>query len=125
MAKIKSRKTPFNKDIIVITDAIGLEQKQLKSIDSTFNTYFIVPEAEQKNNVSIDSVFIQQTLDNFYEIGVKVSSYGEESNDISIALYNQNKLIAKTLIKLEVKAKSNQFYDSKKRFPRLCFHYRQ
>jgi uncharacterized protein with von Willebrand factor type A (vWA) domain len=38
MAKIKSRKSAFNKDIVIITDAVGLESKQLKSIDDDYNT---------------------------------------------------------------------------------------
>ena len=116
MAKIKSRKTPFNKDIIIITDAVGLEQKQLKSIDSNFNTYFINPEAEQKNNISIDSVFIQQNLNDFYEIGVKLTAYGEQKNAIPIALYNENKLIAKTLVKFETQENSINFTIPKKDF---------
>ncbi|CAN1517565.1 Double transmembrane domain [Flavobacteriaceae bacterium] len=116
MAKIKSRKTPFNKDVIIITDAVGLEQKQLKSIDSNFNTYFIIPEAEQKNNISIDSVFIQQNLNDFYEIGVKLTSYGEQKNAIPIALYNENKLIAKTLVKFETQENTINFTIPKKDF---------
>jgi hypothetical protein len=116
MAKIKSRKTPFNKDVIIITDAVGLEQKQLKSINSNFNTYFINPEAEQKNNISIDSVFIQQNLNDFYEIGVKLTSYGEQKNAIPIALYNENKLIAKTLVKFETQENSINFTIPKKDF---------
>jgi len=116
MAKIKSRKTPFNKDVIIITDAVGLEQKQLKSIDSNFNTYFINPEAEQKNNISIDSVFIQQNLNDFYEIGVKLTSYGEQKNAIPIALYNENKLIAKTLVKFETQENTINFTIPKKDF---------
>ena len=116
MAKIKSRKSVFNKDIVVITDAVGLEPKQLKSIDNDFNTYFIVPEAEQKNNVSIDSVFIHQTLDDFYEIGLKLSSFGENDKELPVALYNQNKLIAKTLTKLETKDKTIYFTIPKKDF---------
>lgn len=116
MAKIKSRKTPFNKDVIIITDAVGLEQKQLKSIDSNFNTYFINPEAEQKNNISIDSVFIQQNLNDFYEIGVKLTSYGDQKNAIPIALYNENKLIAKTLVKFETQENSINFAIPKKDF---------
>ena len=116
MAKIKSRKSPYNKDVIVITDAVGLEAKQLKSIDSTFNTYFIIPKAEQKNNVSIDSVYINQTLDNFYEIGVKLSSYGKNENDIPIALYNDKKLVAKTIVKFEDKEKSINFTIPKEDF---------
>jgi hypothetical protein len=103
LAKIKSRKTNFNKDIVIITDAVGLAPTQLKSINKDWNTYFIVPKAEQENNVSIDSVFIHQTLDDFYEIGLKLSAYGEKINDIPVALYNQNKLIAKTVTKIEDK----------------------
>lgn len=116
MAKIKSRKSPYNKDVVVITDAVGLETKQLKSIDSTFNTYFIIPKAEQKNNVSIDSVYINQTLDNFYEIGVKLSSYGQNEDDIPIALYNDKKLVAKTIVKFEGKEKSINFTIPKEDF---------
>ena len=116
MAKIKSRKSAFNKDVVVITDAIGLESKQLKSIDSNFNTYFIIPEAEQKNNASIDSVFIHQTLDDFYEIGLKLSAFGEKDKELPVALYNQNKLIAKTLTKLETKEKTIYFNIPKKDF---------
>jgi hypothetical protein len=116
MAKIKSRKTAFNKDLVVITDAIGLDQKQLKSIDENFNTYFIIPKAEQKNNVSIDSVFIHQTLDDFYEIGLKLSTYGDDKKEVSIALYNQKKLNAKTLTKLDSKEKKLYFTIPKKDF---------
>jgi Aerotolerance regulator N-terminal len=116
MAKIKSRKSVFNKDVIIITDAVGLQPKQLKSIDSDFNTYFIIPEAEQKNNASIDSVFIHQTLDDFYEIGLMLSVFGEKDKEIPVALYNQNKLIAKTLTKLETKEKTIYFTIPKKDF---------
>lgn len=116
MAKIKSRKSAFNKDVVVITDAIGLESKQLKSINSDFNTYFIIPEAEQKNNASIDSVYIHQTLEDFYEIGLKLSAFGEKNKQIPVALYNQKKLIAKTLTKLESKNKTIYFTIPKKDF---------
>ncbi len=116
MAKIKSRKSAFNKDVVIITDAVGLESKQIKSVDSDFNTYFIIPEAEQKNNVSIDSVFIHQTLDDFYEIGLKLSAFGEKNKELPVALYNQNKLIAKTLTKLETKEKTIYFTIPKKDF---------
>ena len=116
MAKIKSRKSAFNKDVVIITDAVGLESKQLKSIDKDFNTYFIIPEAEQKNNASIDSVFIHQTLDDFYEIGLKLSAFGEKDKELPVALYNQNKLIAKTLTKFETKEKTIYFTIPKKDF---------
>ncbi|HMK07391.1 MAG TPA: BatA and WFA domain-containing protein [Flavobacterium sp.] len=116
MAKIKSHKSAFNKDIVVISDAVGLQAKQLKSIDTDFNTLFVVPKAEQKNNISVDSVFIQQAMDSFYEIGVKLSAYGEDFKDLPIALYNNEKLIAKTLIKFDSKQKTVNFTIPKEDF---------
>ncbi len=109
MAKIKSRKSIYNKDVILITDAIGITPNQLKTIDKSVNTYFVIPKTENENNVSIDSVFIHQTLDNFYEIGIKIKSFGEKNKEISLALYNQNKLIAKTLIRFDTKEKTVNF----------------
>lgn len=109
MAKIKSRKSVYNKDIIVITDAVGLQENQLKSVDKDFNTYFIVPEAEQKNNVSADSAYVSQVLDNFYEIAVKLSAYGEDFGEIPVALYNKEKLVAKTQVKFDTKKKTINF----------------
>jgi len=116
LAKINARKTVFNKDIVVITDAVGLQKKQLKSIDAASNTYFIIPKAEQKKNIAIDSVFISQQLDNFYEIGVKLSAYGNDFKSIPIALYNKNKLIAKTLVPFDTKKKTINFTIPKEDF---------
>lgn len=116
MAKIKSRKSANNKDVIIITDAIGLKPKQLKSIDENFNTYFINPKAEQKNNIAIDSVYMNQSLNDFYEIGVSLKSFGEQDNAIPIGLYNNKKLVAKTLVKFEKPEITIKFTIPKKDF---------
>jgi hypothetical protein len=116
-AKIKAHKSAHKKDIIIITDAVGLEEKDVKNLDSEEKPYFIVSEAEQKNNIAIDSVFINQTLENFYEIGVSLSAYGEDFKPVSMALYNQNKLIAKTIIKFDAKKKKINFT-----IPKEAFH---
>ncbi|MFV8367291.1 BatA domain-containing protein [Flavobacterium sp. XS1P27] len=117
MAKIKAHKSAFKKDIIVITDAVGLDEKQLKNSDATDSPLFIIPKAEQKNNVSIDSVFINKTLENFYEISVQISGYGDDFNPIPISLYNENKLIAKTIVTLDTKKKNLNFT-----IPKQSFH---
>ncbi len=115
MAKVKSHKSAFNKDVVIITDAIGLQNKQLQSIDKDYNTYFIVPKAEQKNNVSIDSVYMSQVLDNFYEIGIKLSAFGEK-NAVPVALYNDKKLIAKSLVNFSSKTNDIKFTIPKEDF---------
>lgn len=116
IAKVNARKSAVNKDIIVITDAVGLENKQTKSFKKEDNVYFVIPEAEQKNNISIDSVYINQTLDNFYEIGVKLTAKGGNFEGVPIALYNKNKLIAKTVLNFETSTKSINFTIPKEDF---------
>ena len=117
MAKIKAHKSAFKKDIVIITDAVGLDNKQLKNSDATDSPLFIIPKAEQKNNVSIDSVFINKTLENFYEISVQISGYGDDFKPIPISLYNENKLIAKTIATLDTKKKNLNFT-----IPKQAFH---
>ncbi|MDP3681554.1 MAG: BatA domain-containing protein [Flavobacterium sp.] len=117
MAKIKAHKSAFKNDIVIITDAVGLDEKQLKNSDATDSPLFIIPKAEQKNNVSIDSVFINKTLENFYEISVQISGYGDDFNPIPISLYNEKKLIAKTIATLDTKKKNLNFT-----IPKQAFH---
>ena len=117
LSKIKAHKSTHKKDVIIITDAVGLTENDIKNIDSEEKPYFIIPEAEQKNNVSIDSVYINQTLENFYEIGINLSAFGENFKPVSTALYNQNKLIAKTIINFDTKKKKVNFT-----IPKEIFH---
>ncbi|MBF4516485.1 BatA and WFA domain-containing protein [Flavobacterium sp. ANB] len=117
MAKVKAHKSSHKKDIVIITDAVGLAEKDVKNIDTEEKPYFLISEAEQKNNVAIDSVYINQTLENFYEISVNLSAYGEDFKPISMALYNQNKLIAKTIINFDAKKKKINFT-----IPKEAFH---
>lgn len=114
--KIKAHQSVAKKDIIIITDAVGLKSKQLENSDKTATTYFIIPKAEQKNNISIDSVFIQQSLDDFYEINIALTGYGSDFKPIPMALFNQNKLIAKTIVSLDKNKKNVLFTIPKKPF---------
>ncbi len=117
LAQINAHPTNAKKDIIIITDAIGIDQKQLKNIGKNDVSYFIIPEAEQKSNVSIDSVFINETTNDFYDINVALSSFGENIKPVSVAIYNQNKLIAKTVANLENSKKALHFS-----IPKQAFH---
>jgi hypothetical protein len=117
IAKIKAHKSAFKKDIVIITDAVGLNQNQLKNIDTDNIPYFIVPKAEQKNNVAIDSVFIRQTLDDFYELSINTTNYSTDFKPVPVALYNHNKLIAKTIINFKNKKETINFT-----IPKQSFH---
>lgn len=116
LAKIKAHKSAFNKDIVVITDAVGLQPNQVKNSKEDENLYFIIPKAEKTDNIAVDSVYVNQVLDNFYEIGVKLDAFGNDFKDIPIALYNNKKLTAKTLVNFESKSKTINFTIPKEDF---------
>lgn len=116
LVKINSRKSPYQKDIIVISDGIGASKISDKKTASDEGMYYIKPEAIQKNNALIDSVYINQTLENFYEIAIMVKGYGSDLDPMPIALYNQNKLIAKSIVTLEANNKKVLFTIPKQEF---------
>ncbi|MBD0724408.1 hypothetical protein B6A10_04365 [Flavobacterium sp. L1I52] len=116
LARIDAHPTNAKKDIIVISDAVGMNKKQLKSIAKNDLCYFVIPESEQKNNLSIDSVFITETTNDFYDIEVNLSRFGNEIKSVPVAIYNQKKLIAKTVANLDGSKKSLHFNIAKQAF---------
>lgn len=115
LAKIRARQTAADKDVIVVTDGQGTNPSQLSGIGKGINAWFVVPEAQQKTNAAIDTVYLHQTLDAFYEIGVKVSSNNPVS-DLPVALYNNGKLIAKSQVSIKGKTETVNFTIPKEDF---------
>ena len=116
LTQIQARPSLNKKEILIITDGKGVTSKTLKTIKDQENITFHIPKVEQQYNVSIDSIFIRQTLDNFYEIGVQISNYGENSKAVSLGIYDQQKLVAKSMIKLDKQKQVFPFTIPKKEF---------
>jgi hypothetical protein len=116
LSQIKSRKTPFQKEVIIISDFINSDGNALEKINKNFNTFVVPVKAQKKNNVSIDSVFIKETSDKFYEIGFQLTNYGSEKTEIPIGIYNEQKLIAKSIVKFEADKKEVFFTLPKQAF---------
>ncbi len=116
LTKALSKNPDTGKDVVIITDAVNLDSKDLSKLNTTTPTYFIIPEAENTANIAIDSVYISQVMDNFYEIKVNMEAYGDIKNDVPIALYNGKDLTAKTVIKFDTPKKSGTFTIPKKDF---------
>lgn len=115
LAKIRAHKSAFSKDIVIISDGLGLPSEVLKNKED--ESFFYIPlTAEKKENIAIDSVFINQTLENFYEISVKLKSYNVDGQQLPIALYNQKKLVAKTIVTFETPTKTINFTIPKEDF---------
>ncbi|MCO6148693.1 BatA and WFA domain-containing protein [Flavobacterium sp. NRK1] len=116
LTKAYSKNPDTGKDVVIITDAVNLDSKDLSKLNTTTPAYFIIPEAENTANIAIDSVYISQVMDNFYEIKVNMEAYGDIKNDVPIALYNGKDLTAKTIIKFDTPKKSGTFTIPKKDF---------
>ncbi|KAF2518679.1 hypothetical protein E0W68_07950 [Flavobacterium salilacus subsp. salilacus] len=117
LTKAAAKKPGTGKDIIIITDAVNLDSKDINTFKTNNFVYSIIPEAENKNNVAIDSVYIAQALDNFYEIKIDMQAYGTIENEVPIALYNGKNLTAKTVVKFDTQKQSAAFT-----IPKADFH---
>jgi hypothetical protein len=115
MTKAQAKNPNTGKDVVIITDAVNLDSKDLTKF-GTGPVYAITPQAENTANVYVDSVYISQSMDNFYEIKVEMQAYGDVNNDIPVALYNGKNLVAKTLVKFDTPKKSSVFTIPKKDF---------
>jgi hypothetical protein len=78
-------------DVLLVTD--GNSWESLKSIE-TLQPTFLIPEKEIDFNISIDSVYIQNTTELFYNLGVDIKKFGTTENPISVRILSQNKAIA-------------------------------
>ncbi|MUV02873.1 hypothetical protein GN157_04050 [Flavobacterium rakeshii] len=116
ITKAETKKPNTGKDIVVITDAVNLESQSISKLDPKSPVYFIVPEAQNKNNVAVDSVYIYQTLENLYEIAVDLKANGTVNDETSVALYNGKELTAKTLVTFDQPSKTLNFTIPKKDF---------
>ena len=116
LLKINNHKSAFAKDILIITDGIGIQSKQIEKLKNDEQLNFVISKAEKTANVSIDSIFLRKNSANFYEIAVKLSSFGTITKNLPIALYNQNKLVAKTIIDFDSQTTTVNFTIPKANF---------
>lgn len=113
--KARTKNPAVGKDVVVISDAVNLDAKYVSGFENA-TTYAITPEAENVRNVAVDSVYISQVMDNFYEVKVNLEAFGDVEGDIPVALYNGKSLLAKTLVKFDAEKNSTAFTIPKKDF---------
>ncbi len=116
LAQINARPSAQKKNILLVTDGVNVQSKSLEQTNKENNLFVVIPRAEQKNNASIDTVFVKNQSNEFYEIEVRLRQFGNDKKAIPIALYNENKVVAKTIIQLNSTPKSAVFTLPKKEF---------
>tara|TARA_R110001632_G_scaffold10559_6_gene39048 strand:- start:9154 stop:11109 length:1956 start_codon:yes stop_codon:yes gene_type:complete len=97
--KLKSNSLYKN---ILISDFQNIEKNKNKEFTNVNNLFSLVKLTNrQKNNISIDSVFINTTTTNEISISVIVKNQGDAKINIPIALYNNKRLINKRSFPIE------------------------
>ena len=106
--RLKLDQNSVPKDVLFITDGQNLDAEALSKIHSNNRVFFQFPEAQINYNIAIDSVFIHQTKDQFYEIGVKLDRFGVFENEIPLTIYNEKQVLVKQQVQL--KSETETFY---------------
>ena len=101
-SKIKNKTNTSNK-VILISDFQNTYLKEFTNVTSALS--FIKLRASLKNNISIDSVFINNSNATNFTLNVLIKNQGTVKNNVPIAIYNNNKLVSKLSSSLE---KDNQ-----------------
>ncbi|GAB4516193.1 MAG: BatA and WFA domain-containing protein [Allomuricauda sp.] len=86
------------KNLIVLSDFQERISEGSIQLDTTIRTHFVPMEPEEVGNISIDSVFVQEGLNDQNTLKVFLSG-GTADNPLPISLFNDNELIAKTAAK--------------------------
>jgi hypothetical protein len=88
-------------EIVVLTDGKGKNPNwgNLKK-DQLVRWHYLPLVSEQLYNVSIDSVYLTNNSEQFHQIAVKVSTFGNYNQPISFGVYDQGQLLAKSMQKI-------------------------
>lgn len=86
--------------LVLISDFQDNNSNTLE-IDSISNVNFVKLEPVNRFNISIDSAYISSTNASNLELSVQLKNNGEIIENLPVSLYDEDKLIAKTSVKLE------------------------
>lgn len=116
LAQLNARPARDKKNILVVTDGLQLQSKLLEKNAESNRLWVVTPKAEQKNNTAIDSAYVLNHSNDFYTLAVRLTPYGSQASAIPLALYAQDKVVAKTIVELKASPKTVTFTLPKKSF---------
>ena len=90
------------KNFIMVSD---FQQKKNSSLnfpeDSNIEYHIVGLQPQNKNNISVDSVYISKSTPEFTEIKALLSNQGERQENVSVSLWKDDKLFTKNGLPLE------------------------
>ena len=89
---ISNKSNTLHKNIL-ISDFQNTYKNMFTNVTGDFST--IKLNKSNKNNISIDSVYITNINNNNFVVNIKIKNQGEAQNNLPIAIYNKNILLSK------------------------------
>ena len=89
---ISNKSNTLHKNIL-ISDFQNTYKNMFTNVTGDFST--IKLNKSNKNNISIDSVYISNINNNNFVVNIKIKNQGEAQNNLPIAIYNKNILLSK------------------------------
>ncbi|MFB9052271.1 BatA domain-containing protein [Formosa undariae] len=93
-----------NKQLIFISDFQQMEEPFTAETDSLTQINLVKLTPTNTNNVALDSVFFSKNNPNQTELTLVLKNFGTPVNNISVALHNADKLIAKSAVSITEQA---------------------
>lgn len=84
---------------IVISDFQNIKKEEIDNAPE--NTSFVRLVPEQKSNISIDSVFVNDNGGSNFNVHIVVKNQGNSKSNVPIAIYNNDKLLNKQTFSIE------------------------
>ena len=111
-AAILKAKKSFSKDESSLKNLIFISDLQQKDEtfnieeDSLINLNLIQLKPINTNNISVDSLYISNTTPSNIELTVTLKNQGKSTNDVSVSLFNNDNLLAKSSVDITDEAKT-------------------
>ncbi|WP_296379312.1 BatA domain-containing protein [Winogradskyella sp.] len=94
------------KNLVLVSDFQQKDKPLEFTADSSVTLRLVQPKAIYSNNISIDSVYIDKYTNENTEIGINLSHLREPIKNVSVALHNNEELVAKTSVDIATEAKT-------------------
>lgn len=99
LSNLKNQKTNTLNKNILISDFQNAYKNEFTNVNHDLS--LIKLQSEQKNNIFIDSIFVNNSSSKNLNINVVVKNQGEAKNNLPIAIYNNEKLISKQTFSID------------------------
>ncbi|WP_299362380.1 BatA domain-containing protein [Winogradskyella sp.] len=94
------------KNLVLVSDFQQKNSPLSFEVDSTVNLKLVQPKSTIRTNVSIDSIYVSDASAEALDLNVKLSNQGESLENVTISLFNDNELLAKSAVDIDGEAET-------------------